>query len=115
MSECIFCQIASGRIKASILYSDEHVVAFEDVSPQAPTHLVVIPRAHIEGVADLVSEKREQLISKIFEAISKIVTKKGLSSSGYRVVLNQGEDAGQLVPHLHFHVLSGRPFSWPPG
>ena len=115
MSECVFCQIASGATKANILYSDEHVVAFEDISPQAPTHLLFIPRDHVEKVADLTSEKREQLISRIFEAISKIIAKRGLGSSGYRIVLNQGKDAGQVVPHLHFHLFSGRVFSWPPG
>jgi len=115
MSDCIFCKIASGEMKSKIVYSDDDVVAFEDISPQAPNHFVVIPREHVEAVADIPADKRDRVVSGVFGAVSRLATEKGLSDKGYRVVLNQGSDAGQVVPHLHFHLLSGRGFSWPPG
>jgi len=115
MSDCIFCKIASGEIKSDIVYKDENVVAFNDIAPQAPTHLLLIPRRHVESLQDLSTKDRTELVSNVFEAIGKIVATKLEGGNGYRVVLNQGPDAGQAVPHIHFHLLSGRVFAWPPG
>lgn len=112
VSDCIFCGIAQGAIKSSQVYSDKEVVAFNDIGPQAPVHIVVIPRQHIERLEDA---KDYGIFHFIFEAINKIVKEKGLDKNGYRVVVNSGKDAGQAVSHLHFHILSGRPMSWPPG
>jgi histidine triad (HIT) family protein len=113
--ECVFCKIASGEIKSKIVYSDADVIAFEDISPAAPNHVLFIPKAHIGRIEELSFEDRRKITSKMFEAISKVVLENGLGASGYRVVINQGKEAGQLVPHLHFHVLAGRPLGWPPG
>jgi histidine triad (HIT) family protein len=115
MSSCIFCRIISNEIKSKIIYSDDDVVAFEDAAPQAPTHILIVPRVHVEKITDMEKEGRLGLVSKVFKAVAEIVSKSGLDKGGYRVVLNQGSNAGQAVPHVHFHLLSGRKFSWPPG
>ena len=112
MSDCIFCGIAQGSIKSETVYSDKDVVAFYDINAQAPVHIVVIPRIHIENPE---AAKDSGVFSRIFEAVNKIVIEKGLDKNGYRVVVNSGKEAGQTVPHLHFHILSGRPMRWPPG
>ncbi len=115
MSDCIFCKIASGETKSDIVYQDDKVVAFNDIAPQAPTHILVIPRAHAEKLSSLSSKDTADQAASLFKVIKKIVAEKGLDQKGYRVVLNQGAAAGQAVPHIHFHLLSGRAFSWPPG
>ncbi len=115
MSDCIFCKIVSGEVRSKIVYSDDDVVAFEDVSPQAPTHILVVPRVHAEKITELERSGQIGLVAKIFKAIADIVSRSGLEKGGYRVVLNQGSNAGQAVSHIHFHLLSGRRFSWPPG
>ena len=112
MNDCIFCGIAEGKIKSRTVYSDKTVVAFEDINAQAPVHIVVIPRQHIDR---LENTKDPGVISDIFGAVNRIVKEKGLDKNGYRVVVNSGKDAGQAVEHLHFHILSGRPMKWPPG
>jgi histidine triad (HIT) family protein len=112
MNDCIFCAIAEGKIKSSPVYSGRNAVAFNDINPQAPVHIVVIPRQHIEKLEDV---KDPGVLGDIFEAINKVVKEKGLDKDGYRVVVNSGRDAGQAVMHLHFHVLSGRTLNWPPG
>lgn len=114
MNDCIFCKIASGAMKSKIVYQDDDVVAFEDISPQAPVHLLFIPKEHVDRIADMDEAKGNFIFSKIFRAISKVVAS-GKMPEGYRVVVNQGAHAGQAVPHLHFHLLAGRGFSWPPG
>lgn len=111
MTDCIFCKIANKEIKSDIVYSDEFVVAFSDIMPQAPKHIVVIPKKHyssIEKIDDI------QLFGRIFAAIKEIV-KEIPFTQGFRVVTNSGKAAGQTVDHVHFHVLSGRKMSWPPG
>ena len=112
MSGCLFCKIAEGQIPSNKVYEDEVCFAFYDIDPQAPTHFLVIPKMHISSVAE-VSEDNAAVVGHIFAVISKVTKELGLES--YRVVSNIGEQAGQSVPHLHFHVLSGRDMTWPPG
>ena len=112
MSDCLFCKIVAGEIPSSKVYEDDVCYAFNDIDPQAPTHFLVIPKAHIGSVAE-VTEDNADVVAHIFAVISKVTKELGLDS--YRVVSNIGEQAGQSVPHLHFHVLSGRDMTWPPG
>lgn len=106
MSDCIFCKIIKGEIPSTKVYEDELVYAFRDIAPQAPTHILVIPKEHIESVAEI-NGKNSAVISHIFEVIAKIAKDEGLTE-GYRVVSNCGADAGQTVFHLHFHILGGK-------
>ena len=112
MSDCLFCKISAGEIPSNKVYEDELCYAFYDIDPQAPTHFLVIPKAHIVSVAE-VSGDNSAVVAHIFEVIAKVTKELGLDS--YRVVSNIGEQAGQSVHHLHFHVLSGRDMTWPPG
>jgi len=112
--DCLFCRIASGDQPASIVYENDDVVAFEDISPQAPTHLLIIPRDHLESINDL-SEDHTDLAGRIITACKEIAESMGFAADGYRVVINCGSDGGQVVPHLHAHLLAGRGLSWPPG
>lgn len=112
MSDCLFCKIISGEIPSSKVYEDDICLAFNDIEPQAPTHFLVIPKTHIGSVAE-VSADNSAVVAHIFEVIAKLTKEKNLES--YRVVSNIGEQAGQSVPHLHFHVLAGRDMTWPPG
>ena len=112
MSDCLFCKIAEGQIPSNKVYEDEICYAFYDIDPQAPTHFLVIPKAHIASVAE-VTEDNADVVAHIFAVISKVTKQLGLDS--YRVVSNIGEQAGQSVFHLHFHVLGGRDMTWPPG
>lgn len=106
MAGCLFCKIIAGEIPSTKVYEDELVFAFRDIAPQAPTHILVIPKAHIASVAEVDAEN-SAVISRIFEVIAKIAKDEGLSG-GYRVVSNCGDDAGQTVHHLHFHILGGK-------
>jgi histidine triad (HIT) family protein len=110
----IFERIIAGEIPADIVYQDEHVLAFRDISPQAPTHLLVIPREPIPRLEDA-SEDQVELLGRLFWGARQAAATLGLSQSGYRLVLNNGRDAGQEVPHLHLHLLAGRRLGWPPG
>ena len=112
MSDCLFCKIAEGQIPSNKVYEDEVCFAFHDIDPQAPTHFLVIPKPHIASVAE-VTEDNAAVVAHIFAVISTVTKQLGLES--YRVVSNIGEQAGQSVHHLHFHVLSGRDMTWPPG
>lgn len=115
MSEdTIFGKIARGEMDADIVYENEHVVAFRDINPQAPTHVLVIPRKPIATLNDLTPDDRE-LVGEMFLAAKAVARQEGLSESGYRVVMNCGEGAGQSVFHIHLHVLGGRDLQWPPG
>ena len=107
---CPFCGIASKEIKASVVHETENVIAFDDVSPMAPVHVLVIPKKHVTEMAAL-----DGLLEEIFRVISEVAKKKGVYDPGFRAVLNKGRAAGQAVDHLHFHVLGGRPLKWPPG
>ena len=110
--DCVFCKIADGEIPSDVIYEDEKVIAFNDLDPQAPIHFLVIPKKHITSLATL-DESDSDLVAKIMLVIQKLAKENNLE--GYRVVTNIGEDGGQSVPHLHFHVLGGRAFHWPPG
>ena len=112
MSDCLFCKIAAGESPSNKVYEDEVCYAFHDIAPQAPTHFLVIPKAHIGSVSEI-TEDNSGVAAHIFEVIAKLSKELGLDS--YRVVSNIGEQAGQSVPHLHFHVLAGRDMTWPPG
>jgi histidine triad (HIT) family protein len=113
VSSCLFCDIAAGTIDSDVVHSTDGVVAFRDVNPQAPTHLLVIPREHIASVGDLTSAHEGTLV-EIFEVLRQLAERESLGG-GYRVVTNAGPDAGQSVDHLHFHLLGGRSLGWPPG
>jgi len=109
MADCLFCKIASGEIPSDCVYQDEYVYAFRDINPQAPTHVLVIPRAHIASVAEI-TEENADLAGKCLAAVSRIAADLGLTG-GYRVISNCGADAGQTVHHLHFHILGGKQMS----
>lgn len=106
MSDCLFCKIIAGEIPSTKVYEDEQVLAFRDIAPQAPTHILVIPKTHISG-CDGVNSENSAVVAHIFEVIPQIAAAEGLKQ-GYRVVSNCGPDAGQTVPHLHFHILGGK-------
>lgn len=112
MSDCLFCRIAAGEIPSNKIYEDELCYAFYDIDPQAPVHFLVIPKAHIQSVS-AIDKGNCAVVGHIFQVIAKLTKELGLES--YRVVSNIGEQAGQSVLHLHFHVLSGRDMTWPPG
>ena len=114
MDHCLFCRIASGEIPSKIVYQDQDVVAFADINPQAPTHILLISRRHVDSLADLTPEDGP-LLASIFTVAAKLAHELGLNQRGYRIVTNNGPDAGQSVLHLHFHLLGGRKFGWPPG
>ena len=114
MSETIFSKILSGDIPADIIYEDTEVVAFRDVNPQAPVHVLVIPRKPLATLNDAGPEDTE-LLGKLFLAAAKVAAQEGIAESGYRTVINCNAGAGQTVFHLHLHVLGGRPLQWPPG
>jgi histidine triad (HIT) family protein len=111
--DCLFCRIASGEIPADIVYSNDEVVVFRDVNPQAPTHVLAIPRRHVVS-ADELGPEDGSLLSALFDALRATADAEGLAD-GYRIVTNVGPAAGQSVEHLHFHLLGGRRLSWPPG
>jgi len=112
MKDCLFCKIAAGEIPSRAVHSDEHVYAFHDIAPKAPTHVLVIPRKHIARLADA-GEADRDLVGEVVARAAAIARDLGLEH--YRLVANNGEGAGQTVFHLHFHLLGGRPMSWPPG
>lgn len=113
MDDCLFCKIARGEIPCKKLYEDDEVLAFYDIDPKAPVHFLVIPKAHIGGPADITAEN-SAVVAHAYEVIARLAGELKLAG-GYRVVANCGPDAGQSVPHLHFHVLAGRSLAWPPG
>ena len=111
---CLFCRIASGAIPATVVREDEQTVAFRDVDPQAPTHVLVVPRRHVPNVAALAKEAPEE-VAPLMAAVAAVAAQEGVAESGYRAVFNTGPDAQQSVLHAHVHVLGGRPMTWPPG
>ncbi len=108
--DCIFCQIADGKIPSEILYQDKEVIAFRDINPQAPVHLVIIPKKHIPSLAHL-SEAESPLIGNMVNIANQLARKEGITEAGYRLAINCGEQGGQLVPHLHMHLIGGRRLS----
>ncbi|MFM2153733.1 MAG: Hit-like protein involved in cell-cycle regulation [Pseudomonadota bacterium] len=114
MSDCLFCRIASGAIPAKRVHEDDRCIAFRDIQPQAPVHVLVIPREHVASVSGL-DEGHEGLAGHLLRVGAKVAADEGVAGSGYRLVFNTGADAGQSVFHLHLHVLGGRSLAWPPG
>ena len=114
MSDCIFCRIGAGEIPSDKVFEDDSILAFRDIQPQAPTHIVIITKKHIETMNDF-TEADSGLISDMMLACKRIAGEQGLSEKGYRIVINCNSDGGQSVSHIHAHVLGGRRMSWPPG
>lgn len=114
MNDCLFCKIINGEIPSTKVYEDDMVYAFNDISPQAPHHIVIVPKLHLASANEITPENSEY-VAKIFEVIPKIAKELGFNENGYRVVNNCGEDGLQSVKHLHFHLMGGRKFSWPAG
>ena len=114
MTDCLFCKIIEGEIGSTTIYSDDDVVAIEDINPQAPVHLLILPRKHIATTLDIEDDDLE-LMGRCLVAAKLLAKEKGIDQTGFRIVLNAGPDAGQSVYHLHYHVLGGRPMKWPPG
>jgi len=114
MDNCLFCKIAKKEIPAKVVYEDETILAFEDIHPKAPTHVLIIPKDHFASLND-VPEDKGDLLAHILIKARQIAGDKGIAESGYRIVLNTARDSGQDVFHIHFHLLGGRKMSWPPG
>ncbi|MBA3638568.1 MAG: histidine triad nucleotide-binding protein [Acidobacteria bacterium] len=114
MPDCLFCRLAAGEVPASIVYEDAQLVAFKDITPQAPTHVLIIPRRHIATLNDL-GAGDEALVGEMTRRAAAIAKEQGLAERGYRVVFNCNADAGQTVFHIHMHLLGGRRLGWPPG
>jgi histidine triad (HIT) family protein len=112
-SDCLFCKIVDGEIPADVVHTTDHVVAFRDINPQAPTHILLIPKDHIESAA-VISDEHGPLLAELVQAAAHLADAEGLDN-GWRLVTNVGPDAGQSVLHLHFHLLGGRGMGWPPG
>ena len=113
MTDCLFCKIVEGKIPSNKIYEDDMVLAFHDIDPQAPVHVLIVTKKHIKSVADT-KESDFELYARIFSVAKKLAEEFGLCGE-YRIVTNTGKDAGQSVAHLHFHLLGGRSFGWPPG
>lgn len=113
--DCVFCKIASGEIETDLVFEGESCVAFRDLDPQAPVHLLFIPREHISTLNELHAEKNSALLAELFSGMQQTAENNGISEDGYRVVINCNKRAGQEVFHLHFHLLGGRDLTWPPG
>ena len=111
---CLFCRIARGEIPADIVHEDDLVLAFRDINPKAPTHLLVIPRRHVQSAADL-RESDSEMLGRLFGVAAQLAREAGVADRGFRLVTNSGPGAGQSVDHLHFHLLGGRQMGWPPG
>lgn len=112
--ECLFCRIVNKEVPAKIVHEDEHAIAFDDINPQAPTHILIVPRKHIAGLNDLTADD-SALIGHLHLLAAKLARERGIHESGYRTLFNTGRGAGQSVFHLHLHVLGGRGLRWPPG
>jgi len=115
MADCLFCRIVAGEIPAKVVKRTADALAFHDVDPKAPVHVLVIPIRHVKAVRDLKGADGEALLGRLMAFAAEVATELGLDARGYRIVTNTGADAGQSVDHLHLHVMGGRKFSWPPG
>lgn len=114
MTDCIFCKIAAGEIPAATVYEDDHLLAFRDINPQAPVHVLIIPKRHIATLNDLTPEDGE-LLGRLYLAAKRVAAEQGVADSGYRTLINCNRDGGQDVFHIHLHLLAGRRMQWPPG
>ena len=115
MADCIFCRIATGEIPATIVRRTPEAVAFRDLTPQAPAHVLIIPTRHLAAVRDAREPADQAELGRLLQFAAEVATELGLDAGGYRLVANTGKDGGQSVFHLHFHLLGGRPLGWPPG
>lgn len=113
-AECLFCRIVAGTVPSSQVHADDTVVAFRDIAPKAPVHVLLIPRRHVGSAVDL-GDEEGALLGHLFAVANEIAQAEGIAESGFRIVTNVGPDSGYTVPHLHFHLLGGRRMSWPPG
>ena len=114
MSDCLFCKIANGEIPTEFLYEDDKVAAFKDISPAAPVHILIVPKAHITSALDL-NDENADVVAHIYKVAGKLAREMGFADNGFRAVNNCGKDGGQTVGHIQFHVLAGRYLEWPPG
>lgn len=114
MDNCIFCSIAEGKIPSDKVYEDDKVLAFKDINPEAPIHVLIIPKVHIGSINEL-EEVHKELIGHVFITAKRLAKELGINEGGYRIVTNCGENGGQTVQHIHFHMLGGRSLTWPPG
>jgi histidine triad (HIT) family protein len=114
MSDCLFCKIVSREIPGAIVYEDDRVLAFNDINPQAPTHVLIVPKRHIPSIGDL-TPADDQIVGELARRAAAIADERGIASRGYRLVFNTNREAGQTVFHIHLHLLGGRPMHWPPG
>jgi histidine triad (HIT) family protein len=114
MADCIFCEIVNKKMKSDIVFEDEHIVAFNDINPQAPTHVLIVPKKHIDSIQD-VAKGDAPVIGDLILTAQKIAGDAGLVGGGYRLVFNYGVNGGQTVAHVHLHLLGGRRMTWPPG
>lgn len=115
MMDCIFCKIANKEIPAKFVYEDEMVMVFHDISPEAPVHILVIPKKHIASLLEVTNEDSQLMVNIMTNVIPRIAKDQGIDEKGFRLVANTKEDGGQTVDHLHFHILGGRSMNWPPG
>jgi histidine triad (HIT) family protein len=114
MEDCLFCKIINREIKSDIVFESENVLIFKDISPEAPVHLIAIPKEHVSSIMEI-GKLGDNALRELMEAISKAAVEQGIDKDGFRVVTNTGSNAGQVVNHLHFHILGKRKFGWPPG
>jgi histidine triad (HIT) family protein len=115
MADCLFCKVVAGEVPAKIVKRTGEAVAFRDIDPKAPTHVLVIPTQHVPAVRDATGPDSDRLLGRLLTFAAELATELGLDAKGYRIVTNTGPDAGQSVDHLHFHILGGRRLTWPPG
>ena len=115
MSDCIFCKIAAGDIPSQKVFEDNSVVAFKDLSPQAPVHVLIVPKKHVQSVAQLSAVDKELIAHVFVDVAPKLAAELGIADTGFRLVVNTGDEGGQTVNHLHVHLLGGRKMTWPPG
>lgn len=115
MSDCIFCKIAAGEIPSQKVFEDDSVVAFKDLSPKAPVHVLIVPKKHIQSVAHFTAEDKDLAAHIFVDVVPKLAAELGITDGGFRTVMNTGDDGGQTVNHLHVHLLGGRKMTWPPG
>ena len=114
MADCLFCKIIERKIPSTVVYEDERVLAFNDIDPQAPTHVLIVPKRHVPTLNDIGTED-DQLLGELVRRAAMIAKERGFSEVGYRTIFNTNRGAGQSVFHIHLHLLGGRPFAWPPG
>ncbi len=114
MEDCLFCKIVKGDVRGDVVWEGAEILAFRDINPQAPTHILIIPKGHIPDLPG-VADEQAPMLAEMVRAVRELAAREGVAEYGYRVVTNVGRDAGQSVAHLHFHLLGGRPMGWPPG